>query len=92
MMRTALRLTSFRDDVVLGDASITLQEAVPLLFLTRPPKHVVPLVIPELCRPREKRDVRSFNILSLGRLHPEKNYTELIYAAALLKREGYSGS
>jgi glycosyltransferase involved in cell wall biosynthesis len=87
-MRAALRLTSFKDSAVLGDASITLKEIVPQIFLVRLPAYVVPLVIPELGTARRASDVYSFNLGSLGRLHAEKNYAELVHAMDLLAKQG----
>ncbi|MFY9288717.1 MAG: glycosyltransferase [Alphaproteobacteria bacterium] len=90
-----LRATSFfmssRVNAIFGDTPDTLRQAK-AYYPLRKPAHVVPLIHLETdgITPRSKEVPLRFNILSLGRLAPQKNYFELVRAAALLKQKGYA--
>ncbi len=84
----ALRFTSWRSDAVFGDSLETLRQRECGYFSSKP-SYVVPLAILEPSEPRDGHIPETIKVLSLGRLSQEKNFRELIHAAALLLREGH---
>ena len=87
-VRLALRATVGRCDMVFGDCEATL--AARMGDYSRGiPSHVVPLSILEAATARSKATPESFNILSVGRLEPQKNFAELIHAFGLLAQAGH---
>lgn len=90
LLRVALKLTSWRCNLVFGDSQITLDTRIADNYLLKKPGVVVPLTVFPPQPPREIRKPDIFQTTSLGRLSPEKNFPELIHAAARLAEEGYN--
>src|SRR5262249_19226466 len=82
-----LKVTSFRTDLLFGDAERTLSECE-RLYLSRVPGIEVPLAKVELFPPRVWCVPATLQLLTLGRLAPEKNYIELLRAFSFLVKSG----
>jgi glycosyltransferase involved in cell wall biosynthesis len=82
-----MRATASGTDLVLGDDEGTLN-ARKSLYAPDVPVTVVPLTIIEPGRPLNSEVPATFRILSLGRVEPQKNYEQLVRAAAILLDEG----
>ncbi len=87
-----LRLTSPRVDASFADSDRTQQYAHNHLYwLTHiPPEHhhIVPVSMLTTGTPREPRTPQSFEILSVGRFEPQKNYLALVAAVANIVHQG----
>lgn len=84
-----LKLTSLRNNAVFGDTDETLRHQLSSGYLKSPrAAQTVPLAILEPDESRAMRNPDKFQILSVGRLSPEKNYCALVRAVVELMREG----
>ena len=82
-----LTVTSRRNDVVFSDTKETMT-AMGRYYSKPNIGHNVPLIIVPPAEARTAETPEQFSVLSLGRLSREKNYPELIKAAAILANEG----
>jgi glycosyltransferase involved in cell wall biosynthesis len=82
-----MRLTSERSEMVLADAEETLR-ASQKYYRHKTPGFELPLMIAEPAEPRKAESPKKFNLLTLGRFVPQKNYIELIRAVSILAKEG----
>lgn len=87
-VRLALRVTAFRSAMVFGDCAATLA-ARKGIYPSGTPSYVVPLSILDIAEARGAAVPDIFNILSVGRLAPEKNFAALIQAFAQLTQAGH---
>src|ERR1043166_4349634 len=85
--KVRMRATSITNDAVFCDSTF-VREAIRPYYRDKIPAYVVPLTIQEPAEPRRIEVPEEFEILSFGRLSPEKNYAELIMAAHSLAKKG----
>ena len=83
----ALKLTSGGVDAVFGDTPESLVSSQRYVHPLGQPRHEVPIIIAEPGTPRAPEQPKTFNLLSVGRLHSQKNFDELLKAVAILKNE-----
>jgi glycosyltransferase involved in cell wall biosynthesis len=87
VQKLALQITSLRSDAVYADNPETAKNAQQY-YRNTPPTYEVPLsIVTPIETPVLSAPTR-FDIFSIGRLHPQKNFSELIRAVGMLTREG----
>lgn len=87
VQKLALQITSLRSDAIYADNLETAKNARQY-YRNTPPTYEVPLSIVTPSEAPVVTTPNGFNIFSIGRLHPQKNFSELIRAVGMLTREG----